>query len=109
MSLENYFKALRLKKEALDIRDEVIQLLTDNEEREQRFDDQLKSLLGRYNREVGVLKQKVKAIETLIDEAEEVTETVLVAETDGRDLSDEEREKLRVLASKHFERPDLED
>lgn len=106
MSLENYFKALRLRKEALDIRDEVIELLTKNEEREINRDEQFRSLLGRYNREVGVLKAKVKDLEAVLKEAEDYMQTEEYIEDKGdntdKDLSEEEKKRLRVLASQAF-------
>ncbi len=110
MSLENYFKALRLRKEALDIRDEVIELLTKNEEREMSRDDQFRRLLGRYNREVGVLKAKVKDLEDVLKEAEDNTEDIIYIDPDGdKDISEEDKKRLRVLASKHFEAQDSGD
>ena len=109
MGLENYFKALRLRKEALDLRDEVIDLLTKNEEREMNKDDQFRSLLGRYNREVGVLKQKVKDLEDIVKGLDDNTpEQIYIDDNADRDLSEEEKNRLRSLATRFCDRRDEE-
>lgn len=103
MGLENYFRALRLKKEALDIRDEVIQLLTDNEEREQRFDMQLKSLQGRYNREIGVMKAQIKELMDIYKGLDDNTPEEIYIDSDGdKDISEEEKIRLRSMAGAYF-------
>jgi len=111
MSLHNYFKALRFRKEALDLRDEVIELLTKNEEQEIKRDEQFRSLLGRYNREVGVLKQQVRDIHQELDNLvlQGPDESLdLPEDGDERDLSEEDKKRLRVLASQRFNGEDSE-